>query len=63
MKTNCIQQTFLFKASPTEVYEMIVDSKKYRSLSGELIARISEEEYRTKLKTRERLLLAPTSGS
>lgn len=63
MKTKCIQQTFLFKASPTEVYEMIVDSKKHRSLSGELIARISEEEYRTKLKTWERLLLAPTSGS
>jgi activator of HSP90 ATPase len=35
MKTKTIQQTVVFKASPTEVYEMIMDSKKHQSLSGE----------------------------
>ena len=35
MKTRTIRQTVAFKASPMEVYEMIMDSKKHRSLSGE----------------------------
>jgi activator of HSP90 ATPase len=35
MKTKTIRQTISFKASPTEVYEMIMDSEKHRSLSGE----------------------------
>jgi activator of HSP90 ATPase len=35
MKTKTLVQTVTFKASPTEVYEMIMDSKKHTSLSGE----------------------------
>ncbi|HXT40729.1 MAG TPA: SRPBCC domain-containing protein [Candidatus Angelobacter sp.] len=35
MKTKTLQQTVSFKASPMEVYEMIMDSKKHSSLSGE----------------------------
>jgi len=35
MKTKTLQQTVSFKASPMEVYEMILDSKKHSSLSGE----------------------------
>jgi len=35
MKTKIIQQTVRFKASPREVYELLMDSKKHRSLSGE----------------------------
>jgi activator of HSP90 ATPase len=33
--TTTIRQTVIFKASPLEVYEMIMDSKKHESLSGE----------------------------
>jgi activator of HSP90 ATPase len=35
MKTKTIRQTVNFKAAPMEVYEMIMDSKKHQSLSGE----------------------------
>jgi activator of HSP90 ATPase len=35
MRTKTLQQTVTFKASPLEVYEMIMDSKKHQSLSGE----------------------------
>ena len=35
MKTRTIQQTVSFKASPMDVYDMIMDSKKHQSLSGE----------------------------
>jgi uncharacterized protein YndB with AHSA1/START domain len=34
MKTRTLHQTVTFKASPTEVYEMLMDSRKHRSLSG-----------------------------
>jgi activator of HSP90 ATPase len=33
--TTTIRQTMTFTASPQEVYEMIMDSKKHESLSGE----------------------------
>ena len=42
MKTRTIRQTVTFKASPKEVYDVIMDSKKHRSLSGEK-ARISRK--------------------
>jgi activator of HSP90 ATPase len=42
MKTRTLQQTVTFKASPREVYEMLMDSRKHRSLSG-LPARISRK--------------------
>jgi activator of HSP90 ATPase len=35
MKTKTLQQTITFKASPMDVYEMIVDSRRHSSLSGE----------------------------
>jgi len=35
MKTRTLQQTMTFKASPRAVYDMIMDSKKHQSLSGE----------------------------
>jgi activator of HSP90 ATPase len=35
MKTKTIRQTATFKAAPMEVYEMLMDSKKHQSLSGE----------------------------
>jgi hypothetical protein len=41
MKTKTIQQTVRFKASPLRVYEMLMDSRKHESLSGER-ARISK---------------------
>jgi activator of HSP90 ATPase len=34
MKTRTINQKVNFKASPKQVYEMIMDSKKHQSLSG-----------------------------
>jgi hypothetical protein len=34
MQTRPIQQTMTFKASPREVYEMLMDSRKHQSLSG-----------------------------
>jgi activator of HSP90 ATPase len=33
--TTTIRQTVIFSATPDEVYEMIMDSKKHASLSGE----------------------------
>src|SRR6266550_6953526 len=42
MKTKTLQQTVRFKASPQEVYETLMDSKKHTSLSGEP-ARISRK--------------------
>ena len=42
MKTKTLQQTISFKASPQEVYDMLMDSKKHKSLSGEP-ARISKK--------------------
>jgi uncharacterized protein YndB with AHSA1/START domain len=42
MKTKTIQQLVKFRASPREVYEMLMDSKKHQSLSGEK-ARISRK--------------------
>ena len=35
MKTKTLRQTATFKASPWQVYEMLMDSKKHQSLSGE----------------------------
>lgn len=35
MKTKTIQQIISFKASPREVYELLMDSKKHQALSGE----------------------------
>jgi activator of HSP90 ATPase len=35
MKTKTIRQTVTFKATPMDVYEMIMDSKQHQSLSGE----------------------------
>jgi len=40
MQTKTIRQTATFGASPMDVYEMLMDSKKHASLSGER-ARIS----------------------
>jgi activator of HSP90 ATPase len=37
MKTKTIQQTVRFGASPREVYELLMDSKKHQSLSGEKV--------------------------
>ncbi len=34
MKIKTIKQTTLFKASPKEVYELIMDSKKHSAFSG-----------------------------
>lgn len=42
MKTKTIRQFVTFKATPTEVYDMIMDSKKHQSLSGEK-AKISKK--------------------
>jgi activator of HSP90 ATPase len=35
MKTKTLRQTVRFKASPTDVYEILMDSRKHSSLSGE----------------------------
>src|SRR5215469_16593267 len=35
MQTKRLRQTVTFKASPQKVYDMLMDSKKHRSLSGE----------------------------
>jgi activator of HSP90 ATPase len=35
MNTKTIRQTITFKAAPAEVYDMLIDSKKHQSLSGE----------------------------
>jgi len=35
MKTKTIHQTVTFKAPPMKVYEMLMDSRKHQSLSGE----------------------------
>ena len=35
MKTKTLQQTVTFKASPRQVYNMLMDSKKHQSLSGQ----------------------------
>jgi activator of HSP90 ATPase len=35
MKTKTLQQTATFKASPRQVYAMLMDSKKHQSLSGQ----------------------------
>lgn len=35
MRTKTLKQTVTFKASPLEVYEMLTNSRKHRSLSGE----------------------------
>jgi activator of HSP90 ATPase len=42
MKTKTLQQVVTFKASPHEVYDMLMVSKKHRSLSGEP-AKISQK--------------------
>jgi activator of HSP90 ATPase len=42
MKTRTLQQTVTFKASPRQVYDMLMNSKKHQSLSGEL-AKISRK--------------------
>jgi len=34
MQTKTLQQTVTFKASPQEVYDMLMDSKKHRSLAS-----------------------------
>jgi activator of HSP90 ATPase len=35
MKTRTLRQTITFNASPQDVYDMLMDSKKHQSLSGE----------------------------
>lgn len=35
MKTKTLQQMVTFKASPRQVYDMIMDSRKHSALSGE----------------------------
>jgi len=35
MRTKTLQQTVKFKASPREVYNMLMDTKKHQSLSGQ----------------------------
>ena len=35
MRTRTLQQTITFKASPHQVYNMLMNSKKHQSLSGE----------------------------
>jgi len=35
MRTKTLQQTVTFKASPREVYNMLMDTKKHQSLSGQ----------------------------
>jgi uncharacterized protein YndB with AHSA1/START domain len=35
MKAKTLQQTVTLKASPREVYDMLMDSKKHQSLSGQ----------------------------
>ena len=35
MRTRTLQQTVTFKASPHQVYDMLMNSKKHQSLSGE----------------------------
>jgi activator of HSP90 ATPase len=42
MKTKTLRQKVRFRASPIEVYEMLMDSKKHRSLSG-MPAKISKK--------------------
>jgi uncharacterized protein YndB with AHSA1/START domain len=42
MNTKTLRQTITFKASPRQVYDMLMDSKKHQSLSGEP-ARISRK--------------------
>jgi len=42
MKTKTLQQKVKFRASPIEVYEMLMDSTKHRSLSG-MPAKISKK--------------------
>jgi activator of HSP90 ATPase len=42
MKTKTLQQKVRFRASPIEVYEMLMDSRKHRSLSG-MPAKISKK--------------------
>ena len=42
MRTKTLQQTVTFKASPRQVYDMLMDSKKHQSLSGER-AKISKK--------------------
>jgi uncharacterized protein YndB with AHSA1/START domain len=42
MKIKTLRQTVTFKASPRQVYDMLMDSKKHQSLSG-VPAKISRE--------------------
>jgi len=42
MRTKTLQQTVTFKASPRQVYDLLMDSKKHQSLSGER-AKISKK--------------------
>ena len=35
MKTKTLQQTVTFKASPLQVYDMLMDSKKHQLLSSQ----------------------------
>ena len=42
MKTRMIRQTVTFRAAPGEVYDILMDSRKHQSLSGER-ARISKK--------------------
>ena len=42
METRTLEQTVTFKATPMQVYEMLMDSKKHESLSGEK-AEISDQ--------------------
>ena len=35
MKTKTIRQTIIFRAAPVQVYDMLMDSRKHQSLSGE----------------------------
>ena len=42
METKTLRQTVTFRASPREVYDMLMDSKKHQSLSG-VPAKISKK--------------------
>ena len=42
MRTKTLQQTVTLKASPRQIYDMLMDSKKHQSLSGER-AKISKK--------------------
>ena len=64
MKTRTLAQTVTFKASPMQVYEMIMDFKKHQSLSGEK-AKISRKvggRWVSRTRTRSRDARVPSTN-